>query len=101
MAEQTAVEQVVMAFPWWQVAALLLSGLALLATVLWRMFVFYDGTQKDRLDAFDEKNTAAHAAITENVKANRDQIVALVPKLDNLGHDLAFFAGRQHERDKK
>ena len=50
-----------------------------------------------RIDRLDEKNEKAHAAITDNVRAVKTD---LGTKLDGVVRDVAFMAGRQHERDR-
>ena len=47
-----------------------------------------------RLDSIRVDNTAAHAAITENVKENRRQIASLGAKVDAIAVDVASLGSR-------
>ena len=53
-----------------------------------------------RMDAIKADNEKAHAAITENVKANRREIRSMDAKLSTIGIDVAYLAGHQAERDR-
>ena len=53
-----------------------------------------------RLDSIRSDNTAAHAAITENVKENQRQVASLGAKVDAIAIDVAYLRGRQEERDR-
>ena len=53
-----------------------------------------------RLDSIRVDNTAAHAAITENVKENQRQIASLGSRVDAIAVDVAFLRGRQEQRDR-
>jgi hypothetical protein len=60
-----------------------------------------------RLDSIKVDNTAAHAAITDNVKAitenvkeNQRQIASLGARVDAIAVDVAFLRGRQQARDR-
>jgi len=69
--------------------AVLVTGLALLATVLWRWFAFYDGVHKDRT-----------AAIAENVNSVKAEVSGVKTEVAAMARDVAFLAGRQAERDQ-
>ena len=57
-----------------------------------------------RMDAFKADNEKAHAAITENVRENRREILQEIrgmdAKLSTIATDVAYLAGRQAERDR-
>ncbi len=46
------------------------------------------------------QTAAAHAAITKNVQENQRQIASLGGKVDAIAVDVAFLRGRQEERDR-
>ena len=57
-----------------------------------------------RMDAIGADNQKAHAAITENMRENRREIVQEITgmdaKLSTIATDVAYLAGRQAERDR-
>ena len=59
------------------------------------------GDLEHAIGALRMENEKAHAAITENVKDNRRGIQAINATISAVGRDVAFLAGRQHERDQR
>ena len=53
---------------------------------------------RDDLAALRTENEKAHAMITENVMENRRQIQQLDATVRSIAADVAFIAGRMHER---
>ena len=54
---------------------------------------------KDDLAALKSENEKAHAGITENVMENRRRIDGISESMQAIARDVAFTAGRMHERD--
>jgi dynactin complex subunit len=46
------------------------------------------------------QTAAAHAALSENVQENQRQIASLGAKVDAIAVDVAFLRGRQEQRDR-
>ena len=98
LATQAATPAPVQAIPLWQLVIGIVTVILAIIGFVWRAARTL--TTKDDLAALRTENERVHARITENVMENRRQIQNLDTTMRSIDSNLAFLAGRQHERDR-
>ena len=88
----------VQAIPLWQLVIGVVTVILAIIGFVWRAARTL--TTKDDLAALSTENEKVLAGITENVMENRRQIQKLDTSMRSIDSNLAFLAGRQHERDR-